>query len=433
MTLIRPARARRVLAFLAFLAVVVPAAVLLVPAPGAAAAQPPPPQTVTVPISGFAYLPADLTVHVGDTVTWVNEDRAPHDVTTTNGPVAFASETLNQGQSYSYTFTAPGAYSYMCTIHPNMVATVTVIEHAPPPPPAPEPPPAEEAPTAEAPAAEAPPAPAVPPKGAPADGAVTTAPDVPPSGAPAAPAPAGGAAPTDAQPEPGTTQLVGAAQQGPQLNPLLIVAAVALGVTTLCLLLVTAPPATAAATGSSGAVVGGMRRPGGVAAALYSDHRERGPVNLALRMSAAAGLAIDAYVHFDLAADYDVVGSTITQGTLFRAQAVVALLAALLILLVGRTWVYQVVFLVAISALAPLVLYTYVDVGAVGPLPNMYEPVWYQDKTFSAVGEAVAAVAAAALLVWAWRRRDPSPASTGIGSTGTGSTGTGSTGTGQGS
>jgi plastocyanin len=33
---------------------------------------------------------------------------------------------LNQGQSYSHTFTAAGTYKYTCNVHPNMVATVTV-------------------------------------------------------------------------------------------------------------------------------------------------------------------------------------------------------------------------------------------------------------------------------------------------------------------
>jgi len=106
---------------------------------------------------------------------------------------------------------------------------------------------------------------------------------------------------------------------------------------------------------------------------------------------------------------------------LFRAQALAALLAALLISLIGRTWVYQVAFLVAISGLAPLLFYTYVDIGALGPMPNMYEPVWYADKTISAIGEAVAVVAAAGLLALTWRpplilrRRNSSPASTGTG------------------
>jgi plastocyanin len=405
----RPRRTRRSRYALAVLAVVAPVLAMLGFAPtAAAAAQPPPPQTVTVPIRNFTFTPADLTVHVGDTVIWVNEDRAPHDATTTGAPVPFGSGILRQGESYRYTFTAPGTYSYQCTIHPNMVGTVTAVEHeaaAPavaPPLPAQPVPPAPEVPADGAPAA-----------GGPAGEAVAPAPPAP--DAPAAPAPAPGAVSPGTQPAPGTSQVAGAAQQGRQLNPLLIVAGFALGLATLCLLMISARPAGAPAAASGGAMVGtgagSLSRPAGAATMVGSRHRRRGPLSpLPLRVVAAAGLAIDAYVHFDLAADYDLVGSAITQGTLFRVQGVVAALAALVILLIGNTRVYQAVFLVAVSALVPVVLYTYVDVGALGPLPDMYEPVWYADKTISAIGEAVAALAAAGLLALTRRPRNSTPA-----------------------
>lgn len=142
------------------------------------------------------------------------------------------------------------------------------------------------------------------------------------------------------------------------------------------------------------------------------QRREGGSVNLLLRVLAAAGLAVDAYVHLDLAADYDAVGSTITQGALFRVQGVIAALAAVLILSMGRSWVYQVVFLIAASALGAVVQSAYVDLGSLGPLPNMYEPVWYPDKTLSAIGEGVAAVAALGLFALTLlRSRRLSPAS----------------------
>jgi plastocyanin len=76
----------------------------------------------TVTIAGFAFAPAAVTVPVGSTVTWTNNDSAPHDVT--GGPLH--SPTLNRGQSWSYTFAAAGSYSYICSIHPNMTGTVTV-------------------------------------------------------------------------------------------------------------------------------------------------------------------------------------------------------------------------------------------------------------------------------------------------------------------
>jgi hypothetical protein len=113
-----------------------------------------------------------------------------------------------------------------------------------------------------------------------------------------------------------------------------------------------------------------------------------------LQAVTAAALAVDAYIHADLAAAYDPVGEQISQGTLFRIEAAAASLAALLVLLLGRwrpAWAFA--FLVSLSALGSVLLYRYVDVGVLGPLPNMYEPTWFPEKTASAVAEAVGAAA----------------------------------------
>ncbi|MGA5821713.1 hypothetical protein ACPC54_28080 [Kitasatospora sp. NPDC094028] len=132
-----------------------------------------------------------------------------------------------------------------------------------------------------------------------------------------------------------------------------------------------------------------------------------------LRTVTAAALAIDAAVHADLAPDYDF-GPGLTQGTLFRVEAAAACLAALLVLLAGRRFaVWAFAFLVSASALGAVLLYSHVDVGTLGPLPNMYDPVWYPKKTASAVAEAVGAAAALAGLLLTrpprlggrWRRR----------------------------
>src|SRR5207302_6994602 len=69
-----------------------------------------------------------ITVQPGDMLTWTNLDDAPHDVTTTAAPQALASGELDKGDSWSYTFTAPGTYSYHCSVHPDMTATVTVTD-----------------------------------------------------------------------------------------------------------------------------------------------------------------------------------------------------------------------------------------------------------------------------------------------------------------
>lgn len=121
-------------------------------APQAGAAEAPAPTaTTSVDIMGFAFSPAELTISVGDTVTWTNHDSAPHNVVVTDGPEKFTSPTLEQGDTYSYTFTKAGTYSYYCSIHPDMQATVTVEGGSEPPPTTPpttppgtEPPPAEE-------------------------------------------------------------------------------------------------------------------------------------------------------------------------------------------------------------------------------------------------------------------------------------------------
>ncbi|MFF3073420.1 cupredoxin family copper-binding protein [Kitasatospora sp. NPDC057904] len=80
----------------------------------------------SVAIKNFAFAPAAVTVKAGTTVTWTNQDSEPHTVTGQNNTGPLNSKALTTGQSYSYTFTTPGTYSYLCTIHPFMTATVTV-------------------------------------------------------------------------------------------------------------------------------------------------------------------------------------------------------------------------------------------------------------------------------------------------------------------
>lgn len=76
-------------------------------------------------MQNYAFQPANLQVKVGTTITWTNQDNAPHSVTFKNGMKD--SGLLSQGQSFSYTFNTPGTYQYYCTVHPYMVATVTVV------------------------------------------------------------------------------------------------------------------------------------------------------------------------------------------------------------------------------------------------------------------------------------------------------------------
>jgi len=104
---------------------------------GCTSARSPPTTTPTTPataggsnqiaIKNFAFSPATLTIKTGTTVTWMNQDGAPHQVASDPGtPVAFTSESLANGASYQFTFTKPGTYIYYCTIHPSMKGTIIV-------------------------------------------------------------------------------------------------------------------------------------------------------------------------------------------------------------------------------------------------------------------------------------------------------------------
>jgi len=148
--------------------------------------------------------------------------------------------------------------------------------------------------------------------------------------------------------------------------------------------------------------------PGVVRPAGRQDWRSS-PLTLALswflRLVTAGGLAIDAYMHLKVASDYDVITGTISGGDLFRAEAAAAIAIALLVLIRPGRIAYLLAFLVAASALGAVMLYTNVDVGTLGPLPDLYEPVWFTEKTVSAIAEAVAAAAAAAGFVFEVLRR----------------------------
>ena len=77
-----------------------------------------------VTIANFAFDPATLTVTIGTTVKWTNQDSAGHTVTADDN--SWSSGNLNQGDSYSHTFTQAGTYAYHCGVHPSMKATLIV-------------------------------------------------------------------------------------------------------------------------------------------------------------------------------------------------------------------------------------------------------------------------------------------------------------------
>ena len=116
----------------------------------------------------------------------------------------------------------------------------------------------------------------------------------------------------------------------------------------------------------------------------------------------ASGLAVDAYVHFRFASAYPSIRGSVSEALLFRGEAVLAVGATLLLLARPRRLTAAVAAIVAGGGLAAVLLYRYVDVGALGPLPNMYEPFWFTYKAWSAVAEGVSTAAAVTLVITGW-------------------------------
>ncbi len=77
----------------------------------------------TILIKNFAFNPANITVKVGSTVRWVNQDSVPHRILFEDGA---DSTVLAASQSWSRKFDEAGVYNYACTIHPSMQGTVNV-------------------------------------------------------------------------------------------------------------------------------------------------------------------------------------------------------------------------------------------------------------------------------------------------------------------
>jgi plastocyanin len=109
----------------AALGVIVIAALALGIAPNARA------QSASITIQNYAFSPNSLTVPVGTTVQWTNEDPVAHTVTSTTG--AFDSGVLQHLGHFSFTFSQPGTYDYYCQIHDYMRGTIIVTSAGGPP------------------------------------------------------------------------------------------------------------------------------------------------------------------------------------------------------------------------------------------------------------------------------------------------------------
>ena len=86
-------------------------------------------EEVEVGMEGIKFVPDSVTVKVGGSVKWTNNEDVPHDVTKEDGPGADFSSgkgNMKKGDTYERMLTEAGTINYVCTVHPNMKGTVTV-------------------------------------------------------------------------------------------------------------------------------------------------------------------------------------------------------------------------------------------------------------------------------------------------------------------
>src|SRR5258707_2166482 len=77
-----------------------------------------------IKIDNFTFSPQTLTVPVGATITWINDDDVPHTVADTGK--RFKSAALDTDDKFSFTFTTPGEFPYFCGIHTHMTGKIIV-------------------------------------------------------------------------------------------------------------------------------------------------------------------------------------------------------------------------------------------------------------------------------------------------------------------
>jgi plastocyanin len=79
-----------------------------------------------VAIRGFAFLPQDVHVKAGSSVTWLNCEPAGTPSHTTSNQPGWNSPLLAPGDAFTQTFDTPGVFPYICAVHPFMTASITV-------------------------------------------------------------------------------------------------------------------------------------------------------------------------------------------------------------------------------------------------------------------------------------------------------------------
>ena len=73
----------------------------------------------------YAFQPATITISKGTQIVWTNASNAPHTITSDTGTFT-SSSTVMTHQTYMMTFNTAGNFTYHCSIHPYMKATIIV-------------------------------------------------------------------------------------------------------------------------------------------------------------------------------------------------------------------------------------------------------------------------------------------------------------------
>ncbi len=104
------------------------------------------PTPYVVHIKNFAFNPASLTVPLGATVLFKNEDTVAH-TATAPGKNGFDSGNLDGGAEFKYVFSKAGKFDYVCNYHPKMKASIVVGAESPAASPTPAPTPTQYVPS----------------------------------------------------------------------------------------------------------------------------------------------------------------------------------------------------------------------------------------------------------------------------------------------
>ncbi len=84
-------------------------------------------KAVKVDMKDTTYIPQDVSVAKGGTITWTNSDGFAHTVTKEGGPgPEFDSGNIDGGATFKQKFAAVGKIDYVCNIHPTQTGTITV-------------------------------------------------------------------------------------------------------------------------------------------------------------------------------------------------------------------------------------------------------------------------------------------------------------------